>query len=75
LYRLDTLDGVEDLGLAEERDEGKVLFVEWGEPWEIALGGDGVAIELTLSPRRARVHSTGPVSACRVEALVLERIR
>jgi len=69
LYRVDSDSGVEDLGLVEQRDRGNVLFVEWGGAHVEALGGDAVMIELGVAPRRARVRSTGPVSAARVEAL------
>lgn len=73
VYRLCSTEDVGELGLLEERDRGKVVFVEWGEPFISELGGDAVVIELTAPPRRARVRSTGPVSDCRVRALVLER--
>jgi tRNA threonylcarbamoyl adenosine modification protein YjeE len=69
LYRVDSRTGVEDLGLVEQRDVGNVLFVEWGDAHIEVLGGDAVVIELAMAPRRARVRSTGPVSAARLEAL------
>jgi tRNA threonylcarbamoyl adenosine modification protein YjeE len=54
LYRL--RDGVVPLatevarlGLREQRREGAVLLVEWGEDAEDALGGD-VALTVTLAP-------------------------
>lgn len=69
VYRVGGEDAVFDLGLVEQRDRGSVLFVEWGDAHSKALGGDAVLVELSLDPRRARVSSTGPVSADRVEAL------
>jgi tRNA threonylcarbamoyladenosine biosynthesis protein TsaE len=70
LYRLGSMDEVRDLGLVERRSGGSALFVEWGEKAIDALGGDATVIELFVSPRRARVHSTGAVSAARVEAML-----
>jgi len=72
VYRLASVADVLDLGLAEQRDEGKVLFVEWGAAHVEALGGDATVIELSLDPRRARLRPTGPISECRIRALVLE---
>ena len=69
VYRVGSEDGVFDLGLVEQRDQGSVLFVEWGDVHSRALGGDALLIELSLEPRHARVSSTGPVSADRAEAL------
>ncbi len=57
------------LALAEQRDDGRVLFVEWGAPFVDALGGDAVVIELDVSPRTARVAATGPRSRERIEQL------
>lgn len=70
LYRLRSIEEVLDLGLAEQRDEGKAVFVEWGEAFVATLGGDAVSVELSIRPRRARVTSTGPVSAARVKAML-----
>jgi tRNA threonylcarbamoyl adenosine modification protein YjeE len=69
VYRVGSEEGVYDLGLVEQRDQGSALFVEWGDAHSKALGGDAVVIELSLDPRRARVSSTGRVSADRAEAL------
>jgi tRNA threonylcarbamoyladenosine biosynthesis protein TsaE len=55
--------------LAEQRDDGRVLFVEWGAPFVEALGGDAVVIELDTSPRTARITATGPRARERVEGL------
>jgi tRNA threonylcarbamoyl adenosine modification protein YjeE len=69
VYRVETGDGVAELGLVEQRDRGNVLFVEWGEAHAAELGGDAVVIELSIAPRRARVRATGPKSAASAEAL------
>jgi tRNA threonylcarbamoyladenosine biosynthesis protein TsaE len=69
VYRVESRVDVEELGLVEQRDRGNVLFVEWGDAHAAALGGDAVVIELSITPRRARVRSTGSVSAARAEAL------
>lgn len=76
LYRLGTPeDGPVDdstlLALSEQRTEGRVLFVEWGAPFVDALGGDAVTITLDVSPRSARLASTGAGSSARVAALRL----
>lgn len=63
LYRLSKPEEVRALGLDQQRDDGRLLVVEWGEPWLAALGGDGLVIRLDLGPRRARLHATGPRSA------------
>jgi tRNA threonylcarbamoyladenosine biosynthesis protein TsaE len=63
LYRLTKLEDVRALGLGEQRDDGRLLVVEWGEPWLSACGGDGLLITLTLGPRRASLRATGPRSA------------
>jgi tRNA threonylcarbamoyl adenosine modification protein YjeE len=47
------------LALAEQRSEGRVLFVEWGAPFIEVLGGDAIVIQLEVSPRAARLSATG----------------
>jgi tRNA threonylcarbamoyladenosine biosynthesis protein TsaE len=76
LYRLGTPDDgpVDDstfLALAEQRAEGRVLFVEWGAPFVDALGGDAVTITLDVAPRSARIGASGPAATTRVAALRL----
>jgi tRNA A37 threonylcarbamoyladenosine biosynthesis protein TsaE len=66
LYRLRTEAEVLALGLLEQRDRGKVLFVEWGGGFVNALGGDAIVVTLDVSPRRATILATGPVSAERL---------
>ena len=69
LYRLRDERDVMGLGLDAQRDDGRVLLVEWGEPYIALLGGDALVIELALEPRRAAVRSTGKRSAALVAAL------
>jgi tRNA threonylcarbamoyladenosine biosynthesis protein TsaE len=63
LYRLRDENDVRGLGLDSQRDDGRVLLVEWGEPYIAALGGDALVLTLSLGPRRALLHATGPRSA------------
>jgi len=55
--------------LAEQREEGRVLFVEWGAPFVDALGGDAVIVEFRVAPRVAHIGATGPRAAACVEGL------
>jgi tRNA threonylcarbamoyladenosine biosynthesis protein TsaE len=70
LYRLRTDQEVLSLGLLEQRDLGKILFVEWGEPFANALGDDAIVVALEVSPRRATIRATGPVSEERIAGLL-----
>jgi tRNA threonylcarbamoyladenosine biosynthesis protein TsaE len=72
LYRLRDERDVMGLGLDAQRDDGRVLLVEWGEPYIALLGGDALVVELALDPRRATLRSTGRRSAALVEALALQ---
>ncbi len=63
LYRLETSREVQDLGLLYRRDEGQVLFVEWGEPWIAELGSDAVIITLSVRPRTACLSCCGARSS------------
>ena len=66
LYRLGSDEELAPLGLREQRAEGAVLLVEWGEPYLAALGGDGLILAIAVSPsgqREARLSPTGPRSA------------
>jgi len=60
LYRLSTEREVREIGLAEQRDDGRLLLVEWGEPFIGLLGGDALVVGLGLAPRRAEIRATGP---------------
>lgn len=63
LYRLETSREVRDLGLASRRDEGWAVFVEWGEPWIVELGGDALVITLSVHPRVACLSGCGARSS------------
>lgn len=69
LYRLRDAADVRSLGLDSQRDDGRILVVEWGEPYLEILGGDALIIELTIDPRRASVRSSGKRSAAIAAAL------
>ncbi len=63
VYRLDGAADVQRLGLDDQRDNGRLLLVEWGEPYLALLGGDALIVRLSLDPRQAELQSTGPRSA------------
>lgn len=55
LYRLHDPEELEHLGLRERRGEGAVLIVEWGTPYESALGGDALMISFESPGERGRI--------------------
>ncbi len=59
LYRLKNEAEVFELGLDAQRDEGRLVLVEWGAPYVEVLGGDAIVVELEVDPRRARVVGAG----------------
>jgi tRNA threonylcarbamoyladenosine biosynthesis protein TsaE len=62
LYRVGDEDELGQLGLRDRRGEGAVLVVEWGKPFEAALGGDALRITFDLSTRGSRsvhIEATG----------------
>lgn len=59
LYRLNGDAQVRQLGLDSQRDDGRVLLVEWGEPYIEVLGGDALVLTFSLDPRRAAFSATG----------------
>ncbi len=70
LYRLsDDERGVFELGLLPARDDGALLVVEWGLPFERLLGGDALVLKLAREPRSAVISATGPRSSQLLEAL------
>ncbi|HKY39332.1 MAG TPA: tRNA (adenosine(37)-N6)-threonylcarbamoyltransferase complex ATPase subunit type 1 TsaE [Polyangiaceae bacterium] len=70
LYRLgDDERAVCELGLLAMRDEGAVLVVEWGVPFERVLGGDALVLSLAREPRQAVISATGPRAQELLEAL------
>lgn len=71
LYRLGDASELEQLGLRDRRAEGAILLVEWGEPYEGALGGDALLVRIELGPpRTARLSASGE-RAARLAASVL----
>jgi len=73
VYRLDTMQELVDLGIAELLDEGAVTLVEWGDAVAPALPADflEVRLEATESPdeRLLTVRSVGPGWPPRADAL------
>jgi tRNA threonylcarbamoyladenosine biosynthesis protein TsaE len=69
LYRLRDENDVRGLGLDAQRDDGRVLLVEWGEPYIAALGGDALVLELSVGPRRAKLRATGRRSGALLAAV------
>lgn len=73
LYRLsDDERAVRELGLLEQRDDGALLVVEWGLPFERLLGGDALLLRLAreqANSRIAAISATGPRSLELLEAL------
>jgi tRNA threonylcarbamoyl adenosine modification protein YjeE len=62
LYRLTRPEEAHELGLAELRERGMVLLVEWGEQYAEALGPDRLTLAIELTPRRALLGANGPRS-------------
>jgi len=69
LYRLQGPEQVRQLGLDAQRDDGRILLVEWGEPYVELLGGDALVLSLSLDPRRAALSATGRRSSAIVAEL------
>ncbi|HTA91085.1 MAG TPA: tRNA (adenosine(37)-N6)-threonylcarbamoyltransferase complex ATPase subunit type 1 TsaE [Polyangiaceae bacterium] len=69
LYRLNGAEQVRALGLDSQRDDGRILLVEWGEPYIEVLGGDALLLTLALDPRRAVFSGTGRRSRAILAAL------
>jgi tRNA threonylcarbamoyladenosine biosynthesis protein TsaE len=73
LYRLDTVQEVDALGLEEIVDDGRVTFVEWGERFLQALPADHLAVHFApgdaTDVRRIHVAVHGPAWHGRAERL------
>jgi tRNA threonylcarbamoyladenosine biosynthesis protein TsaE len=73
VYRLDQVDEVLDLGLAEMLDEGGVTLIEWGDTIIPALPADFLEVRLRIGEgdddRVVEVHLVGPRWSARTRAL------
>jgi len=72
LYRVGDEDELLHLGLRDRRGEGSVLVVEWGEPFEAALGGDALHLRFDLDAtglRKARIQASGKRSSTLLQEL------
>jgi tRNA threonylcarbamoyladenosine biosynthesis protein TsaE len=69
LYRLNGADDVRRLGLDAQRDDGRLLLVEWGEPYLELLGGDGLLVHFAFEPRAAELSATGERSGRLLDAI------
>ena len=72
LYRIADEEELHHLGLRERRGEGALLVVEWGGPFEEALGKDALRLTIELDPtgeRRARIEGSGERGRSLVAAL------
>jgi tRNA threonylcarbamoyladenosine biosynthesis protein TsaE len=70
LYRLgDDPRRARELDLLGQRDDGALLVVEWGLPFERLLGGDALLLTLGRQPRSAAFSASGRRSQQLLEAL------
>jgi tRNA threonylcarbamoyladenosine biosynthesis protein TsaE len=73
VYRLDQVDEVLDLGLAEMLDDGGVTLIEWGDTIIPALPADFLEIRLRIGEgdddRVVEVQLVGPRWSARTRAL------
>jgi tRNA threonylcarbamoyladenosine biosynthesis protein TsaE len=73
VYRLDRLDEVADLGLAEFLDEGGVMLIEWGDTITPVLPADFLEVRIELGDddddRRFAFRTVGTRWAARQRAL------
>lgn len=72
LYRLERLAEIEDLGLAEAREDGAIVLVEWGD---VAPGLDRDAIVVRLATEGATSRSIEVTASGERFALRWDRIR
>lgn len=71
LYRLNNPNELTELGLLSARDNN-LLIIEWGERYIDGLGGDALLVELSRTPREARLSATGPGAQARLAALAAQ---
>jgi tRNA threonylcarbamoyladenosine biosynthesis protein TsaE len=73
VYRLDLVEEVLDLGLAEMLDEGGVTLIEWGDTVIPVLPADYLEVRLRLGEgdddRVFEIHLVGPRWSARTKAL------
>lgn len=69
LYRLNSALELSELGLAELRDEGRLLLVEWGEKYLSALGGNALSLSFSLEPRHVALTAHGEAAGQRLAAI------
>jgi tRNA threonylcarbamoyladenosine biosynthesis protein TsaE len=76
VYRLDHLQEVIDLGLAEQLDDGGVALIEWGDVAAPSLPADFLEVRLdygdspdTDDERSVRLRIVGPSWAPRLAAI------
>jgi tRNA threonylcarbamoyladenosine biosynthesis protein TsaE len=69
VYRLTGEQDVAGLGLDAQRDDGRVVIVEWGKPYIEVLGGDALLLELTIDPRTAQLSATGASASNLLQAV------
>jgi tRNA threonylcarbamoyladenosine biosynthesis protein TsaE len=62
-HRLRSAREAAELGLDALRDDGRLVLVEWGEPYVEVLGGDALLVRLSVDPRCAAVSATGAGAA------------
>ncbi len=73
VYRLETMQELVDLGIAELLDEGAVTLVEWGDAVTPALPADFLEVRLETThvadDRLLTIRSVGPAWPPRADAL------
>lgn len=71
LYRLTDEEEVYELGLESRRGDGSLLIVEWGAPFETALGGSALHVDIDLEPRTARFRGASARARTTIEQLAI----
>lgn len=73
LYRVRHASELDALDLVEGRADGAVLLVEWGQPFEAALGGDALTLAIDVSGEQRRLVSVS-ASGARASTLLAELV-